>query len=287
MTTAPALVTAPVKPKRKRTRRTPKPLRALIHTVLERAAADLGEEEAVHDLRVACRRLEAGTRLNEGVLSPKRLRATRRAARSIRRAFDQARDLEVIAAELASVPDLSGPFLTGVREAAQHQAAAEAARDAIGDDLETLTGVRNRLTDADVPERETLAATLREHIAVFFDEVDRLQPESTDDALHEVRITAKRLRYELEIGRPAFPRLAASVKRLKRAQDILGRHQDASVGLRWAEALTEGQLGASRDDRAVLMRYYAGLARDQRRQLRRLLDGWRIRDTRQRFLAAL
>jgi CHAD domain-containing protein len=287
MTTATIADVPQARPRRKRTRRTPKPLRALIETVLERAAADLNEEEAVHDLRVACRRLESGTRLNQGILPRKRLRATRAAARAIRRAFDQARDLEVIAAEIASVPGLSAAFLDGVREAAHAQAAAEQARGKIKDELETLEKTRDRLTEDDVPDREMLSAILREHLLVFFNQLERLLPESTDEALHEVRIAAKRLRYEMEIARPAFPRLPAAVKRLKRVQDILGRHQDAAVGLRWAEALTPGDLSATVADRAALMRYYAALARNQRRQLRRLLDGWRQRSIRDRFLAAV
>lgn len=279
------MTTTPAAPRRTRAR--PRPLAALIDEVRRRAGGDLDEEEAVHDLRVACRRLEAGTRVNEGVLARKRLRDLRRAAKAIRRAFDQARDLEVIAAEVKDVSGLSGGFRDGIREAAQHQAASAEAAGRIGAELKELEQTRARLTENDVPAREALAGVLVLHIAAFFDEAERLLPESTDDALHELRIGAKKLRYEMEIGRPVFRRLAAQVRRMKRLQDILGRHQDAAVGLHWAENLAADELGAAAEDRATLMRYYAALRRAQRSRLRRLLTGWQQRGIRGRVLAAV
>lgn len=270
-----------------RVRRRPKPLTALLDEVLKRAAADLDDEEAVHDLRVACRRLEAGARLNESVLGPKRARRLLKAAKSIRRAFDQARDLEVIAAEIAGVSGLSDGFRDSVRAAARHREASSGAQAAIGADVEFIAKTRSALHDDDLPDTGTLAATLREQISALFETLARLLPESSDDALHEARIQTKRLRYELEIGRPLFPRLAVTLRRLKRLQDVLGRHQDAAVGLHWAENLTEGELDATPADRAALMRYYADLRRAQRRQLRRLNAAWQTNDMRGRFLAAL
>lgn len=284
MTTA-----APPKPRTppSRTPKRARSLAALIDEVLKRARAGLDDEEAVHDLRVACRRLEAGTRLNVGVLGRKRLRAVREAAKTIRRAYDQARDLEVIAAEVAPLTALSSTFREAVRLTAAAQAAQTHGGGDAADAVATLTKARGKIDEADVPARAQVATTLGEQIAAFFAELGRLRPESTDDALHEVRIDAKRLRYSMEIGRPLFPRLATQVKRMKRLQDILGRHQDAAVGLRWAEALHGGDHEATAEDRAALMRYYADLGRGQRTQLRRLLAGWGKAEMERRFLAAL
>ncbi len=47
-------MTTAERPKTRRRGRSPRPLAALIDEVLRRADADLSEEEAVHDLRVAC-----------------------------------------------------------------------------------------------------------------------------------------------------------------------------------------------------------------------------------------
>jgi CHAD domain-containing protein len=275
------------KPRQRRRGRTPRPLAVLVDEVVRRSEADLTEDEAVHDLRVGCRRLEAGTRVSQGVLRRSRLRDVRDAAKSIRRAFDQARDLEVIAEELGTVDGLSGPFREAVHEAAAKQATGAQRRGRVSDALKTLKEVREDLPDDAAPERATLVSILQEHIAALFDEFDRLVPASTDAALHEVRIDVKKRRYEMEIGSPAFPRLRPQVKRLKRIQDILGRHQDATVGLTWSEQLVEGAFDSTAADRERLMGYYDALRRDQRRQLRRLLGGWRARNMRGRFLKAI
>lgn len=277
-------MTAPASPRRRSTRR-PRTLASLIDDVVRRAKADLSGEEAVHDLRVACRRLEAGTRINEGVLGRRRLREAREAARTIRRAFDQARDLEVIAAELDGVDGLSDAFRAAVRATSQQHTTVASRRGRVADALATLRETRAALADDAVPERAALSAALGEHIAAFFGALGRLLPESTDDALHEARIDTKKFRYEMEIAAPVLRSLPPQVKRLKRLQDILGRHQDAAVGLTWAEALTD-DFDATAADRAALMRYYAALRRMQRARLRRLLDGWRTRDMRGRFLRA-
>ncbi|MGD9890007.1 MAG: CHAD domain-containing protein [Dehalococcoidia bacterium] len=275
------------KPRTRRRIRTPRPLAALIDDVLRRADADLAEDEAVHDLRVACRRLEAGTRVSQDVLRRSRLRDVRDAAKSIRRAFDQARDLEVIAGELGPIDGLTDRFRTAVREASDKQAAGAQRRGRVGDAIKTLKQIREDLADDAAPQRGALAAILHEHITALFDELDRLLPESTDAAVHEVRIDVKKLRYEMEIGAPVFPRLRPQVKRLKRLQDILGRHQDSSVGLIWSEQLVDGAFASTVEDRTALMRYYAALRREQRRRLRRLLGGWRTRDMRGRFQKAI
>jgi CHAD domain-containing protein len=273
-------------PRARRTRRRPRALAALIDEVLRRTDADLKDEEAVHDLRVACRRLEAGTRVNGDVLPRRRLRELRDSAKTIRRAFDRARDLEVIAAELAHVPELSDGFRAAVRDEAEQHAGSVRQRGKVTEALDTLRQARARLGDDAVPPTAALAATLREHAAAFFDELARLRPESSDEALHRARISTKKLRYEMEIATPVLRRLPAQVKRLKRLQDILGRHQDAAVGLLWAEELTTGELNATTEDRTALMRYYDRLGRQQRRLLRRLLEGWGASDMRGRFQRA-
>jgi CHAD domain-containing protein len=277
---AAAVTARTVRQKRKQARS----LADLIDGVLKESERDLDEEEAVHDLRVACRRLEAGTRLYADDLPGKRRRAIRDTAKAIRRAFDQARDLEVIAAELQSVAGLSQAFRDGVRAANRAQSAGEQAHADIQPLLDQLRSLRGKL-DHDEPEPSVLLDRLREHAAQLFHGVERLLPESTDNALHELRIEAKKFRYEMEILRPVYPWLKVRVQRIKRLQDILGRHQDAAVGLHWAEALHPGDMDATAEDRATLMRYYVALRREQRRQLRRLIFGWRGRDLGATFLA--
>jgi len=54
--------------------------------------------------------------------------------------------------------------------------------------------------------------------------------DDSDDALHRVRIKAKRLRYAAELVEPTGgKKVRALVKAAKRLQDVLGEHQDAVV----------------------------------------------------------
>ena len=64
--------------------------------------------------------------------------------------------------------------------------------------------------------------------------VDALDPEAPDDALHKVRIKAKRCRYAAEAVTPiAGKRAARFALAVSRLQTVLGEHQDTVVAERW------------------------------------------------------
>ena len=55
-----------------------------------------------------------------------------------------------------------------------------------------------------------------------------------DEALHEVRIRAKRARYAAEAAEPVFGKRALQfAKKIAAVQDVLGEHQDAVVARAW------------------------------------------------------
>src|SRR6185436_10618757 len=57
-----------------------------------------------------------------------------------------------------------------------------------------------------------------------------LDPEASDEALHAVRIRAKRARYAAEFAAPALGKRGRQfVEAAKELQDVLGEHQDAAV----------------------------------------------------------
>jgi CHAD domain-containing protein len=69
------------------------------------------------------------------------------------------------------------------------------------------------------------------------DAVDALEDDPPDEALHEVRIRAKRARYAAEAVAPACGRDARRfAKRMTDVQDVLGEHQDAVVAEQWLRA---------------------------------------------------
>jgi hypothetical protein len=90
--------------------------------------------------------------------------------------------------------------------------------------------------------RSSMAENAEQIIRVRLDELCSFMPAAvTDDqALHDMRIAAKRLRYVLEIAHPAFgPYAKAAVKHLKALQDVLGDIHDADVHLPEVAALLD------------------------------------------------
>jgi CHAD domain-containing protein len=79
-----------------------------------------------------------------------------------------------------------------------------------------------------------LADNLERIVRVRLDELESFVPKALDpskqEALHDMRIAAKRLRYILELGTPALGAYASTAaKRVKELQDILGEIHDYDV----------------------------------------------------------
>src|SRR5690606_35294903 len=90
------------------------------------------------------------------------------------------------------------------------------------------------------------------------------------DALHELRIKTKKLRYELEFFATAHPELAATARTVKRMQDLLGELQDAAVA---SENLERYALDAGRpNDEPLDARRAFALGRLMQAQVERTMD---------------
>ncbi len=209
------------------------------------AAERAGEDaEHVHQLRVATRRAGAALRTFRDFLPKKALRGAKAALRSVRRAAGEARDWDVFLDRLAASKALrtagrrpAGDFLAGYalgfRAAAQEVLATAAAEQAaavetLGSDLPAAV---RRPKSADAPR--TLAehgrVVLGELFARFCAEVDA-GPASPAE-LHRLRITAKRLRYAIEVFAGCFPPplKEAVYPAVEQAQELLGAVQDGHV----------------------------------------------------------
>jgi len=108
-----------------------------------------------------------------------------------------------------------------------------------------------------------LAENARRIVEVRLDELRSFAPKALDpdevEALHDMRIAAKRLRYVLELSEPAFGSPARSgAKTAKRLQEILGEIHDCDVMLPRVHAHAEDLRG--RD--AVAVFEAAGRAAD-------------------------
>jgi len=230
-----------------------------------RALAAGDDPEALHDLRVALRRLRSFERAFRPELAAATGKRWRRELRDLARSTNAARDAEVGAARLTAWQDAARS--DAERRAAGHHAAELAARRAgeqrrIESELVAAAGtladrLERRLLAAAPAARElaavelTYAARLRDeletHAVVFFEALSATRSAASPQA-HTARIEAKRLRYLLEPVGDAIPAARSAVKRLKGVQDRLGDLHDLDV---LADLLADS---ASRAERARLLR---------------------------------
>jgi CHAD domain-containing protein len=239
------------------------------------------DPEDVHQARVAVRRLRSDLRTFRGLLAADWNATLRDELRWLGAELGTVRDTEVLTERLQGrlealpVEDRAGaaPLLAHLRER------WDACR------AELLTALRSpryvQLLDrlvlaarepALLPEAaEPAAAVLPSLVAGPWrhlrDAVEGLGDEPADEALHEIRIRAKRCRYAAEavapvVGKPAreFARAIAAV------QEVLGEHQDAVVAEHWLRAVA-GTADASESfvagELTALERAAAARARDE------------------------
>jgi inorganic triphosphatase YgiF len=205
--------------------------------------------EAVHQLRVAVRRLRSALSTFKPILADERAADFQAELKWLAGAFDEARDLDVFAqgaAELAQEgADLSDlvPAVEKARQRGHAKAAAAVAsgrfRDLVLDTTAWIETGDWLTADAaagprETPARDFAAKALDHRRKVLLKRARRLKDRS-DAERHKARIAAKKLRYAAEAFAPLFDGAAAKafIKRLKRLQDELGALNDAVV----AEAL--------------------------------------------------
>ena len=234
--------------------------------LLEEAAESIArldggaDAEALHDFRVALRRLRSVLRAFRPYLDHAVTKKTRARIRDLARTTNSARDAEVLLEWVQSRrKGLTPTQRIGARwfeeQLARRRdegyAAGERAieRDFAGVDRRT----RKRLAAAarnpwgGSESRPTFAHALsdlvRDHIRALCDRVDHVRDAEDDATVHAARIEAKRLRYLLELVTGEIDAAAAGVKRLKRLQTVLGDLHDVQVG--------DTVLGAACEDAAA------------------------------------
>ena len=95
--------------------------------------------------------------------------------------------------------------------------------------------------DPDAPLAENARRILAVKLAEFYSYAPIVADETAVEALHDMRIAAKRLRYTLELFRPVFGKLGEKqIERLKAIQEELGQLHDHDVRI----ALVEEELAA-------------------------------------------
>lgn len=206
--------------------------------------------EAVHQMRVAARRMRSALQAFGRVIDRDQTRDLTAELKWVAGELGRARDAEVMAERFAAIlTELPDELKLGPVEAAftrsfeRRQADARdvavAALDsdrylALHDQIDALladlpiTARATRKAERELPKSVRRAyRRVESHMA----DADRQPPgEERDRALHETRKAIKRLRYANETVQPTVGKPATRLrKRLKAVQELLGEHQDTTV----------------------------------------------------------
>jgi CHAD domain-containing protein len=196
------------------------------------------EDEDVHQLRVAMRRLRAYLRAARPLLDESWSEPLREELQELGRKLGEARDLDVLIGHLeAEVERLGEP--AGATLVERLRAERKALEPAL---LESLTGERwhallDRL-EVELPRRagpslEALAAAEGKRLRKR-----HVPADASDEQLHDLRKRVKRARYAAELAGER-----TVVARAKEVQDVLGDHQDAVVAEQRLRALAGPKTG--------------------------------------------
>lgn len=208
-----------------------------------------GDDRAVHQARVASRRLRESVPVLAAGLKGSKGNKARRKIRRLTGALGMVRELDValkVVDELAATENVPRAAIDELR--AQVLAERQQRREVMLtqlDELDTaklerrLKSVCEAIANAeDTGWRELLGKRLlkrAKRLQAAVDEAGRLY---APERLHAVRIAAKKLRYGLELAAEARVRAASPlVGSLKRVQDLLGRIQDLRILLEHVSVL--------------------------------------------------
>lgn len=279
----------------------------------ERRLDDRADREALHDFRVAVRRLRSVLRAYREQLEESVTKKDRKRLRSIQRATGGGREAEVALEWLTEQQaELAPEHLAGVNwlsamllEQRRHceKALGEGVREEFRDvaaklerELAVMRSEKNLLAEESQPTfARTLANLTEEHATELLVQLGQIARMDDAEQLHQARITGKRLRYLLEPIRAYASEAQAVVKRSKQLQDVLGDLNDVHVLMqvideafeasmrqkenRLRESLSRGDFEHARRDASMsewigLVELYRRLENERRVLIGRLRDRW-------------
>jgi CHAD domain-containing protein/adenylate cyclase class IV len=274
--------------------------------------ARLGEDdEGVHRMRVATRRLRAAFRIFAPAFGPTRLSTAKRLFGQTGRALGPVRDLDVMLSRMPALSlDLPEPLagelaplfdlLVELREDQRRRMLAWLTsrsrlramerfesllarlerRYAIGAERDAAPRRARRRGAGDQPTGEVALELLHAAARRVFKRGDKVAKHSPPETLHELRIAVKRLRYTADALEGVAPKeLILWLKQTVEIQDLLGTYNDARVMEARLTGWIETRAGRRLPRKAVLA--VGGLlgvqerrARDARKEFRRQWRGF-------------
>ncbi|WP_169806886.1 CYTH and CHAD domain-containing protein [Actinomadura macra] len=214
------------------------------------------DDDSVHKMRVAARRIRSVLRTHRKVLEQQRTSAVDAELKWLTDALGEVRDLEVLQARfdqrLAASPDVGGHPVFMTELAARERRARGRLRQTLSSPryAALLDALDIFVTDPPVNERasgrpkkqtvKVIDRAWRKMTRAYGEAREGAAGPERDAALHRTRKAAKRVRYTAEAATPAFGKPARKLARqAEHIQDILGVHQDSVVAARQARRLAD------------------------------------------------
>ncbi len=222
-------------------------------------------ERAIHQARVATRRLRSDLKTFGPVLDPVWVRHTRDELKWMGAMLGAVRDIDVLERRLKSTgageaerrgeAELRATLVSQRRNASADLAVALRSDRYLNllDRLDDGTSFprfyvaprSERMTPsalgADAPARTALPDLLDPHWRKLRRRVERAGSRPSDTQLHRIRIGAKQLRYGAELAEPVLGKSARrTAHRAEDLQTILGEHHDAVTAVEWLERVPKG-----------------------------------------------
>ncbi len=193
------------------------------------------DPEAVHEMRIAIRRLRAALATFKKIL-PAKARKIQARLEKWGAILGKMRDLDIFGAfilQVIYIDATSIPKLTRQREQSQKQMVSKLDTKAYARLMKSLERLKTKKTAKNL--QKFSKAKLQKALHRVMKIAPCIDVHSDDKTLHKLRISIKKLRYNCEFFEPVFSQsacpLGTFIERTKHIQDIIGEHQDSIVGI--------------------------------------------------------
>jgi CHAD domain-containing protein len=190
------------------------------------------DPDALHDFRVAVRRMRSVLKSTRVLFDEDWLRALRKELRWIGGELAAARDLDVLLAQLRKQAGPEGASVVRLLET-ERRRAWKRVRTALSSEryVQLLDRVIAAVDAPPVRQADlSLEAVARREFKKLRRAARKLGPKASAEQVHRTRILAKHARYAAELAEPVARRRASRfVEAAKQFQDVVGSHQDAVV----------------------------------------------------------
>lgn len=208
--------------------------------------ARAGEVSAVHQARVASRRLREAIPVVGAVAGQRSLRRATRRVRRLTQALGPVRELDVALGLLDQTNSTYGglgdaigatrALVADERDARRRVMLAALRPSETESAIAAVRDVRASAGDDDLAWRAVLSARITRRSHTLRSAVEEAGVMYSTEALHAVRIASKKLRYALELaGDARVTRVGRALLTLRSIQDLLGELHDRDVLARYAD----------------------------------------------------